>query len=91
MRVWAIRGVVVQVGRLEWRVETDLGHGHGEILAFAHWCVAWAGDHVFAFQTAAVDAAGKCAGAVPGRVEDVVAAFEIGRVAAAYRRFVIRL
>lgn len=65
---------------MEGGVEAELGDGHGGIdVAFSGWSVsARPGYHVFAFETAAVDAAGEGAGAVPRRVEDVVAALKLG-------------
>lgn len=76
----------VKVGGLERRVEPDLGHGHGWIglLVSLYWELAsrpW--NHVLAFQTAAIDAAGEGAGTIPRGVEDIVPALQLGVLAMA--------
>jgi len=58
--------VVVKVCGLKGRVKAEFGDCYGWVgvvawLRYADWSL----DHVFAFQAAAVDAAGECAGAVP--------------------------
>lgn len=73
----ALGGVEVEVGGLEWRVEANLGDGHCWIgVAIARWYVAQRRYHMLAFETAAVDAGGEGADAVPWRIEDVVATLQ---------------
>lgn len=76
--VLALRGVEVEVGGLEGHVKANLGDGHCRIgIVIAGWCIAWRRDHMLAFETAAVDAGGEGAGAVPRGVEDVVATLQL--------------
>jgi hypothetical protein len=76
--VLALRGVKVEVGGLEWHVEANLGDGHCWIgVAIAGWCVSRRRYHMLAFETAAVDAGGEGAGAVPRGVEDVVTTLQL--------------
>ena len=80
MEVVAWCGVVVEVGGLEGRVEPDLGDSYGRIgVTFYGYrrMTNWSLNHMFALQAAAVDTAGEGAGAVPRRVEDIIAAFEL--------------
>lgn len=80
------RCVEVKVGGLKRRVEPDLCHGHGWIgfLVSLYWELASrTRDHVLAFQTAAIDAAGEGTGAVPWGVEDIVPALQLGVLAMA--------
>jgi hypothetical protein len=74
----ALGGVEVEVGGLEWRVEANLGDGHCWIgVAIAGWHVAQRRYHMLAFETAAVDAGGEGACAVPRGVEDVVTTLQL--------------
>jgi hypothetical protein len=59
---------VVEMAPLVGSVESDFCHGHSWVVHVCSWGVRQAlghGDHVFAFQTAAVNARRECAGSVP--------------------------
>lgn len=76
--VWV--GLVMEVSWLEWRIEANLSYCDSRVGCALHSTTRgnWHGDHMLAFQAAAVDAGGERAGSIPWRGKRIVAAFEFG-------------
>lgn len=73
--------LVMEMSWLKWCVEANLSYRDGWVGGVFH-CTSGRnghGDHMLAFQAAAVDARGERAGSIPWRSERIVAAFQLGK------------